>query len=80
MKLASDIGLLRQEVEIKNLKNCLIIIDEIQKCPQLLDEIHYLIEERKIKFIMTGSSARKLKNTQEDLRHLGKKEYSVNSL
>ena len=65
--LESDIGLLRQEVETRNLHDCLIIIDEIQKCPQLLDEVHYLIEERNIRFLLTGSSARKLKSAGVNL-------------
>jgi predicted AAA+ superfamily ATPase len=40
----------------------LIIIDEIQKLPTLLDEVHLLIESNKsLRFILTGSSARKLK-------------------
>ena len=40
-----------------------IIIDEIQKIPKLLDIIHTLIEEKlPVHFIMTGSSARKLKD------------------
>jgi len=39
----------------------IVIIDEIQKIPKLLDEVHYLIEERGINFLLTGSSARKLK-------------------
>lgn len=38
-----------------------IIIDEIQKIPKLLDEVHALIEETDKIFILTGSSARKLK-------------------
>lgn len=38
-----------------------IVIDEIQKLPQLLDEVHRLIEERNLRFLLTGSSARKLK-------------------
>lgn len=38
-----------------------IIIDEIQKVPELLNEVHRLIEERKYKFILTGSNARKLR-------------------
>ncbi len=38
-----------------------IIIDEVQKIPALLDEVHRLIENRKIQFVLTGSSARKLK-------------------
>ena len=37
-----------------------IIIDEIQKLPHLLDEVQYLIEEKKFRFILTGSSPRKL--------------------
>ncbi len=37
------------------------IIDEIQKIPRLLDEVHRLIEERHIHFLLTGSSARKLR-------------------
>lgn len=39
----------------------LVIIDEIQKIPSLLDEVHLLIEERGIRFLLTGSSARKLR-------------------
>jgi predicted AAA+ superfamily ATPase len=38
-----------------------IVIDEVQKVPELLNLVHILIEERKQKFILTGSSARKLK-------------------
>jgi predicted AAA+ superfamily ATPase len=38
-----------------------VIIDEIQKIPSLLDETHRLIEARKLKFILTGSSPRKLR-------------------
>ena len=38
-----------------------VIIDGIQKIPPLLDEVHRLIERRRLKFILTGSSARKLR-------------------
>ncbi|MBI4405551.1 MAG: ATP-binding protein [Deltaproteobacteria bacterium] len=38
-----------------------IIVDEVQKIPGILDEVHRLIESKKWKFILTGSSARKLK-------------------
>lgn len=38
-----------------------VVIDEIQKIPRLLDEVHRLIEERRIRFLLTGSSARKLR-------------------
>lgn len=37
------------------------VIDEIQKLPSLLDEVHRLIEERGVRFLLTGSSARKLR-------------------
>lgn len=38
-----------------------VIIDEVQKIPHLLDEIQWLIVNKKIQFILCGSSARKLK-------------------
>lgn len=38
-----------------------IVIDEVQKVPKLLDVVHRLIEDHKQKFILSGSSARKLK-------------------
>ncbi|MEK7692293.1 MAG: AAA family ATPase, partial [Bdellovibrionota bacterium] len=38
-----------------------VVIDEIQKIPALLDEVHRLIETSRLKFILTGSSARKLR-------------------
>jgi uncharacterized protein len=45
-----------------------IVLDEIQKAPALLDEVHSLMEgHKKIRFILTGSSARKLKRTGVDL-------------
>lgn len=44
-----------------------IIIDEIQKIPKLLDEVHDLIEEGYDHFILTGSSARKLKRGSANL-------------
>jgi uncharacterized protein len=39
----------------------IIIIDEIQKLPHLLDEVHRIIEKHNIHFLLTGSSARKLR-------------------
>ncbi len=44
-----------------------VIIDEVQKIPQLLDEVHWLIENKKIGFILCGSSARKLKRGAANL-------------
>ncbi len=45
----------------------LIVIDEIQKFPQLMDEVHLMIEETGVKFLLTGSSARKLKRNHTSL-------------
>jgi predicted AAA+ superfamily ATPase len=44
-----------------------VIIDEIQKIPALLDEVHYLIESEKKVFALCGSSARKLKRGHANL-------------
>lgn len=45
-----------------------IVIDEIQKIPELLSVVHHLIEQKKgYQFILTGSSARKLKRSGVDL-------------
>jgi predicted AAA+ superfamily ATPase len=44
-----------------------IIIDEIQKVPELLNEIHLLIEKERLQFILCGSSARKLKTQSTNL-------------
>ena len=67
MKVLADPGILRQEIEARNLRGCIVVIDEIQKCPELLDEIHFLIEDRNIRFLLTGSRARKLKNSGVNL-------------
>lgn len=40
----------------------LVVIDEVQKLPKLLDEVHLLIEQNKTRFVLTGSSARKLRD------------------
>lgn len=44
-----------------------IIIDEIQKIPALLDEIHWLIENEKVQFILSGSSPRKILRSGSNL-------------
>ncbi|MBI1816122.1 MAG: ATP-binding protein [Deltaproteobacteria bacterium] len=38
-----------------------VCVDEIQRLPQLLNEVHRFIEERRLRFVLCGSSARKLK-------------------
>ena len=45
----------------------LIVIDEIQKLPILMDEVHLMIEEHGRRFLLTGSSARKLKRSHTSL-------------
>jgi predicted AAA+ superfamily ATPase len=44
-----------------------IVIDEVQKIPHLMDEIHWLIENRDFQFIMSGSSARKFRRGDVNL-------------
>ncbi|PIW63769.1 MAG: ATPase, partial [Candidatus Omnitrophica bacterium CG12_big_fil_rev_8_21_14_0_65_50_5] len=44
----------------KDFKNW-IIIDEVQRIPEILNEIHRLIEKNRYRFVLTGSSARKLR-------------------
>ncbi len=39
----------------------IVVIDEIQRLPELLNEVHRLIETRSVRFLLTGSSARKLR-------------------
>ena len=65
-KLSRSPHLLREELlAAKN--NRLVIIDEIQKMPILLNEVHHLMERHNISFILTGSSARKLKRGGSNL-------------
>ena len=44
-----------------------VILDEAQKIPQVLNEVHWLIENKKLRFILCGSSARKLKRGRANL-------------
>lgn len=55
--LAQDEAILREPV----------VLDEVQKVPQVLDEVHWLIENKGISFILCGSSARKLKRGHANL-------------
>jgi predicted AAA+ superfamily ATPase len=47
--------------------NTWVIIDEVQRIPELLNEVHRLIENKKIRFILTGSSARSLRRAGVNL-------------
>jgi predicted AAA+ superfamily ATPase len=44
-----------------------VVIDEVQKVPQLLDEAHWLHENRGVRFALCGSSARKVKRGHANL-------------
>jgi len=44
-----------------------VVVDEVQKVPDLLDEIHWLIENARMSFILCGSSARKLRRGHANL-------------
>lgn len=59
-------SLLREEL-LAHAVQTPVIIDEVQKIPHLLDEIQWLIVNKKIQFILCGSSARKLKRGSGNL-------------
>ena len=58
LELSRDPGRLAQEIPRDER---LVVIDEVQRLPALLNEVHRLIEERRIRFLLTGSSARRLR-------------------
>ncbi len=54
--------------EMRSLKpGSLVVLDEVQRLPQLLNEVHRFMEERKLRFVLCGSSARKLKQSGTNL-------------
>ncbi len=71
MKYKSNPELLRSETEflLRTEEHVFVFIDEIQKCTELLDEIHWLIEQfpSRVFFILSGSSARKLKRASVNM-------------
>jgi len=56
---------MRQEIEAALPK--MVVLDEVQKVPEILDEVQYLIDKHKIMFLITGSSARKLRRKNVNL-------------
>ena len=58
-------ALLRERFGSK--RDSLVVIDEIQKIPALLDEVHWIIENTSQAFLLTGSSARKLRRGHANL-------------
>ncbi len=59
-RLMARPALLREELMMKD-QSMIVIIDEVQKLPALLDEVHWLMTHTGFRFILCGSSARKLK-------------------
>ncbi len=57
--------LLRERVEQGDID--FVVIDEVQKVPALLDEVHWLHENRGVRFALCGSSARKVRRGQANL-------------
>ncbi len=58
ISLQKNPALIRQEL---TKDDTIVVIDEIQRIPDLLNEVHLMIEEHQITFLLTGSSARRLK-------------------
>ena len=71
LKYKADPSQLRAECKflLKEKMKFYVFIDEIQRCPELLNEVHYLIEKYKDKliFVLTGSSARKLRKASVNM-------------
>ncbi|MBW2106629.1 MAG: ATP-binding protein [Deltaproteobacteria bacterium] len=71
LKYKKNPGLLIIEIEFlaKTKDRFFVFIDEIQKCPELLNDVHYLIEKfrGRVFFVLTGSSARKLKRASVNM-------------
>lgn len=59
LELSQNPGRIAEELTSKDR---IVVIDEIQRLPVLLNEVHRLIEGRGIRFLLTGSSARKLRS------------------
>jgi len=61
-----DIGLFAQTLRALP-QGSTVVVDEVQRLPSLLNEVHRFIEERSFRFILSGSSARKLKQQGTNL-------------
>ena len=60
LRLAKEPGVLYRELSALP-AGAWAVVDEVQKVPALLDEVHRLIETRGMRFVLSGSSARKLR-------------------
>jgi len=66
-RLRTRPSLLREELLAEPPGNRPVVIDEVQKIPELLDEVQWLIVNHRVQFILCGSSARKLKRSGANL-------------
>jgi len=66
MRLLSSPGDL-EAIIYSDSENGIVVIDEVQRVPELLNEVHRLIEKKKLTFLLTGSSARKLRRGKANL-------------
>lgn len=73
LSLSQHLGRLAQEITARD---HLVVIDEIQRLPDLLNEVHRLIETRRLRFLLTGSSTRKLRRSGTNL--LGGRARTIN--
>jgi predicted AAA+ superfamily ATPase len=64
LTLSRDPGRIAEEL---GPRTRVVAIDKNQRLPELLNEVHRLIEHRGVRFLLTGSSARKLKRGQANL-------------
>ena len=62
----SDAGLFSREMEALP-NGSWVLLDEVQRLPYLLNEVHRYIEDKKLRFILCGSSSRKLKTAGTNL-------------
>jgi predicted AAA+ superfamily ATPase len=69
LEFSKQPSLLRERLLAKgnDVLNYPVILDEVQKVPQILDEVHWLIENKGLRFILCGSSVRKLKRGKANL-------------
>ncbi|MDR1270040.1 MAG: AAA family ATPase [Planctomycetaceae bacterium] len=58
LKLSRSPNLIREEMTEQTQ---IIVIDEVQRLPQILETVHFMIEEYGVRFLLTSSSARKLR-------------------
>lgn len=69
LKYLTDTSLLRKEISRRDKSKRYVVIDEVQRIPEILNEVHYLLESLSDPpvFVLSGSSARKLKRENANM-------------